>query len=63
MNCDIGIDVHTVIYIRQITNKDRVYGTENSHKGCFMEWFLLRSERCQESHEVKERGSSREKWH
>ena len=30
MNWEIGIDIHTLLYIKQITNKDLLYSTGNS---------------------------------
>ena len=29
-NWEIGIDIYTLLYIKQITNKDLLYSTENS---------------------------------
>ena len=30
INWEIGIDIHTLLYIKQITNKDLLYSTGNS---------------------------------
>ena len=30
INCEIGIDIYTVLYIKQITNKDLLYRPGNS---------------------------------
>ena len=30
INCKTGLDIHIPIYIKQTTNKDRVYSTGNS---------------------------------
>ena len=30
INWEIGIDIYTLLYIKQITNKDPLYSTENS---------------------------------
>ena len=30
MNWEIGIDIYTLLYIKQITNKDLLYSTGNS---------------------------------
>ena len=44
-------------------NKE-TWAVSESRKAALWKWFLLRSERCQRSHEVKEWGYSREKkWH
>ena len=36
INWEIGINVYTLVYIKQITNKDLLYSTGNSTQYCIM---------------------------
>ena len=36
MNWEIGTDIYTLLYIKQITNKDLLYNTRNSTQNSVM---------------------------
>ena len=45
INWEIGIDIYTLLYIKQITNKDLLYSTGNSTKYSVMTYMGKESKR------------------
>ena len=41
INWEIGIDIYTLLYIKQITNKDLPYSTGNSAQHSVMTWKII----------------------
>ena len=44
INWEIGIDIHTLLCIKQITNKDLLYSTENSTQYSLHEKIIFKKE-------------------
>ena len=45
INCEIGIDIYTLLYIKQITNKNLLYSTENSTQYSVMTYMGIESKK------------------